>query len=195
MLTTSYFREITVHSSELLFEVWDQVSLTVTLTKFQGQFKILFSFLGLGLCCALNVWRVKSSHDKIPFQAFLSLSKIITFLFQGQKIGKSDAFMGLGIGESNKSNYWFELLIESWFWKRISPVAIYLCLHYWYISRGCGIDGDGQPATCYPTAGAALRRGPGQIFIVIVIYAFIIIITIVTNRNCVTKATPNDVYI
>ena len=127
MLTTSYFREITVHSSELLFEVWDQVSLTVTLTKFQGQFKILF---------------------------------------QGQKIGKSDAFMGLGIGESNKSNYWFELLIESWFWKRISPVAIYLCLHYWYISRGCGIDGDGQPATCYPTAGAALRRGPGQIFII-----------------------------
>ena len=66
MLTTSYFREITVHSSELLFEVWDQVSLTVTLTKFQGQFKILF---------------------------------------QGQKIGKSDAFMGLGIGETNKSNY------------------------------------------------------------------------------------------
>ena len=33
---------------------------------------------------------------------FLSLSKIITFLFQGQKIGKSDAFMGLGIGESNQ---------------------------------------------------------------------------------------------
>ena len=93
---------------------------------------------------------------------FLTLSKIITFLFQGQKIGKSDAFMGLGIGESNKSNYWFELLIEPWFWKRLKLVAIYLCLHYWYISRGGGIDGDGQPATCYPTPGAALRRGPGH---------------------------------
>ena len=128
---------------------------------------------------------------------FLSLSKIITFLFQGQKIGKSDAFMGLGIGETNKSNYWLELLIGSWFWKRFSLAAIYLCLHYWYISRGGGIDGDGQPATCYPTPGAALRRGPGQIFIVIVIYAFVIIITttIVTKRNCVTKATPNDIYL
>ena len=67
MLTTSYFREITVHSSELLFEVWDQVSLTVTLTKFQG-------VLGLGLCCGLNVWTVISSHDKIPFQAWWLLS-------------------------------------------------------------------------------------------------------------------------
>ena len=68
----TYFREITVHSSELLFEVWDQVR------TFQYLLNHLF-----------DLWK---------YQTHIFNS----FLFQGQKIGKSDAFMGLGIGKMMK---------------------------------------------------------------------------------------------